>query len=143
MAALLALDVGDKRVGLAMAAEGSFVASPYLTIPRAGGRAEREIVALISQHKIEQLIVGLPLGEGGEKNEQCLKVESFCRRIQKRVQIEIQFVDEYVSSYEAEEKLRLAGTSGKHLKRDGLLDAASAAIILQSYIDAELSRGKP
>ena len=140
MSLLLALDVGDKRVGVAMAAAGSTIATPHATLLRAAGRAEREILALISRHKVERLIVGLPLSDSGEKNEQCLKVESFCRRLQKRIDIEIVFVDEYASSHEAEELLRRAGNSGKQLKKSGLLDAASAAIILQAYIDAERAR---
>lgn len=140
---LLALDVGDKRVGIAMAAEGSFMATPHSTLLRAGGKAERAILDLIAQHKVQHLVVGLPLSDSGEKNEQCLKVESFCRRLQKRVEIQIHFVDEYSSSYEAEEQLRRSGKSGKRLKKEGLLDAASAAIILQTYLDAERDRKSP
>ncbi|MBN8549185.1 MAG: Holliday junction resolvase RuvX [Deltaproteobacteria bacterium] len=137
MTVLLALDVGDKRVGIAMAGAGSSMATPHSTVERAAGRAEREILALIKQHKIERMVVGLPLSDDGQKNEQCLKVERFCRRLQKRVQVDIQFVDEYASSYEAEEKLRSAGVSGRQLKKDGFLDAASAAVILQSFLDAQ------
>lgn len=140
MPTIIALDVGDKKVGVAIAAEGSFIATPHATFDRVGGRAEKEILSLIARHKIERMIVGLPLSDTGEKNEQCSKVENFCRRLQKRVKIEIYFVDEYATSFDAEEKLRLSGASGKHLKKSGRLDAASAALILQAYLDTEHGR---
>lgn len=138
---LVALDVGDKRVGVAVADAESTMAFPHAVYPRAAGRAEREILSLLEKLTCSLLIVGLPLSEGGKKNEQCHKVERFCERLKKRSKVDVYYVDEYASSAEAESMLRargrkLVGAGGK-----GLIDAASAAIILQRYLD-EISSEK-
>lgn len=135
--ALLGLDVGDKRVGVAMLSKGGMLATPVGTFLRAGGKAESEILTLISKHSIETVVVGLPLSDDGEKNEQCQKVEAFCRRLGKRIQVRIEFVDEYSSSYDAEEKIRSSGKRAKALKQKGIIDAAAATIILQTYLDRD------
>ena len=109
------------------------------TYARTGGVAEREILALIEKHSIRLLIVGLPLSDDGKKNEQCLRVENFCRRLKKRVEVAIEYVDEYASTYEAHEKLGLSGSSVQAARKSGRIDAASAALILQAYLDSHRS----
>ncbi len=135
-APILGLDVGDKRVGVAVTDQGLLLAHPVATYERAAGKAEREIIAIIEARKVSTVVAGLPLSDDGEKNQQCEKVESFCRRLQKRVDVKLEFVDEYASSYEAEARLRSAGSRGKDMKRSGKLDAAAAVLILQSYLDS-------
>jgi putative Holliday junction resolvase len=139
---LVGLDVGDKRVGVAVADVDSGLAFPYAVHPRAAGRAEKEILALLGSLGCSCVIVGLPLSEGGEKNEQCLKVERFCERLKKRAQLDVYYVDEYASSAEAEDLLRARGRTLQGNAGKGLVDAASAAIILQRYIDQISSKNK-
>ncbi len=136
MAAYLGLDVGDKRVGTALAESEVKLASPHLIFDRAGGKAEREIIRLVGERSVNQIVVGLPLNEDGSLNEQCLKVQNFCRRLQKRLSIEIVYVDEYLSTVESEEKLagKKRPPRGKGRQK---LDAVSATIILQRYLDDE------
>src|SRR5215213_5831390 len=95
---LLCLDVGDKRVGVALGSAVPKTVKPLCTLERAAGKAEREILKIIEKHGIKHLVVGLPLNEDGTINEQCVKIEKFCGRLKKRSGVEIVFVDEYASS---------------------------------------------
>ncbi len=133
---ILGLDVGDKRVGLALSDEKEKFSYPQGTLLRAGGKAEKEILRLIEDKQIKTLVVGMPLGEHHESNEQCKKIESFARRISKRSQVKLKFVDEYGTSEEAMELLRNRGMREKKMKEKGVIDALSASIILQTYIDS-------
>lgn len=134
-APIIGIDVGDKYVGVAMSDLSCSLASPVGTFTRAKGEAEQKLIRLLADHKVELLISGLPLAANGKKNEQCLKVENFCRRLQKRIEVRIEYVDEYASTCEAEDLLRTTKRGRKSLKHSGKLDAASATVILQSYLD--------
>ena len=132
---LLGLDVGNKRIGTAFAEPGMAISVPFKTFERKGGKAESAILALIKERKIELLVAGLPLNDDNSRNEQCQVVENFCRRLEKRANIKTVYVDEYATSFEAEEKLVGAGITLKSAKNKGSIDALSAAIILQLYLD--------
>ena len=141
---LLGLDVGDARVGVAIGTVLPSHAEPIATLKRAGGEAEAKILQIISDRAIETIIVGLPLGENGERTSQCSKIENFCRRLQNRTSVRIEFVDEYSSSNEAAEVLGAArGQGRRRTKKNGHgSDAVAAAIILQRYIDENAPRKK-
>ena len=131
----IGLDVGDKRVGVALSDLSGILASPFATFDRAQGRAEKAILSLYCEKSAKCLVVGLPLSEDGAKNQQCLKVENFCRRLSKRMDLKIYYIDEYASTIEAEDKL---SNRGSKRGRGGVrpdLDAASAAVILQAFLD--------
>lgn len=134
MPRILGLDVGDKRVGIALSDPSGSFATPHTTLQRAGGAAEEGILSLVKEHGVEILVVGLPLGAGGERNPQCEKVERFCRRLTKRAAIKIVFVDEHLSSEEARDRLRASGRSSFDKEE---IDAAAAALILQAHLDAK------
>ena len=131
----MGIDVGEKRVGISLSDGIGLLAHPFATFDRAKGVAEKAVIKLAKQREIDTLIVGLPLLENGEKGSQCDDVENFCRRIQKRAELRIIFVDEHLSSEEAKQRLKI-GASAKRIDRQkGVIDAVSASIILQSYLD--------
>ena len=139
---IIALDVGDSRVGVASTEPGTGIVSPVATYERANGVAEQEVLTLISRNGVTKVVAGLPLSEDGSRTEQCESVERFCRRLTKRAQVEIVYFDEYNSTQEAEERFResRAGRSRKKSAQErhkGVIDALAAAIILQSYLDAQ------
>lgn len=142
MRKILALDVGDKRVGVAISTEGSGIASVFGCFERAGGRAEGEILRLIDKENVFRLVVGLPLSDDGAENPQCAKVRAFCKRIIKRSPVELTFVDEYLSSVEAEQRLRDEGRVDGRAISKGAIDEASAALILQSFLDNDSTKGR-
>lgn len=139
---ILGLDIGDSRVGVASSEDNSGVATPLVTLERANGVAEKELLRLIAAHSIKTLVAGLPLSEDGKRSPQCESVEKFCRRIMKRASVEVLYLDEYGSTSEAEERFRESreGRSRKKSAEErhkGVIDALAAAIILQSYLDAQ------
>ena len=139
---ILGLDIGDSRVGVASCEDSSGIATPLITLERANGAAEKELLRLIAVHSVKVLVAGLPLSEDGTRSPQCESVEKFCRRISKRVAVEVRFIDEYSSTAEAEERFRESrvGRSRKKSAQErhkGVIDALAAAIILQSYLDAQ------
>ena len=135
MTLFLGLDVGDVRVGVALSDPSALIASPLDTFLRAKGHAEQEVIKLINARAIKTVVVGLPLDEAGNSTKQGEKIKNFCRRLQKRVSVEIVFVDEYCSSIEAESHIKLYKKRKQQGK--GVIDQISASIILQSYLDTK------
>ena len=139
MGRLLSLDIGDKRVGVAVCDETQTLARPLLTVKRASKQADfARIAALCREHAIEKVIVGLPRTLRGEEGPQAQRVRRYAAELQLALNLPIDFWDERFSSVEAEE--RLAAASRKRARSlhpaTGVIDAAAAAIILQEYLDA-------
>lgn len=127
----MSLDVGDERVGVALA--DSSIAIPHAFATYVRGEAEAKILSLINERKIEKVIVGIPLDDDGTEGPQCQKVRTFAKRLKKRCQAEFVYIDEYASSEEAKERIR---ESGRRITDKGMVDAAAAAIILQRYLES-------
>ena len=129
-AVLIGLDVGDVRVGVAVFRAG--IVLPKDTYLRAQGEAERKILELIAEISPAQIIVGMPYGENGERTEQSEKTERFCQRLRRRTMVPVITIDEYGSSGAANDLLAHKPTRNR---KGGMIDAQSASIILQSFID--------
>lgn len=132
----LGIDYGTKRVGVAISS-GSSGATPLATFATESGVAEKELLKLITEREITTLVVGLPLNEQGERTEQCDKIERFCRRITRRIKIELIYVDEHLTTVEAAERLKSRGINPAKKGNEGLLDQTAATIILQEYLDSK------
>lgn len=130
MSKILALDIGRKRIGLAMCDTELPIPEPLYVLERAGKYAEKMILEILQRHSIQTLVVGLPLGEGNEETAESESIRRYVARFEKRAAIKIEFVDEYASSEEALEALRHKSGSKK-----GMLDSVAASIILQRYLD--------
>ena len=131
---IIALDVGDVRIGVAIADALLLSVSPHCTFTRAQGEAEKRIAELIVEIEPRLLIVGIPLSQQGERTEQCERVERFIRRLVRRTSVPVAYVDEYLSSEEAKERLQLSPRMERSLRAEGALDAAAAAVILEDYL---------
>ena len=135
MTRVMALDVGDKRIGVAISDPTRFLASPLCTVERDASSSEiQQIEKLVESHQASELLVGMPLQLSGHKGIQARLVEGFINNLAKRLPIPIQSIDERFSTVEAERMLRQIGktpSTDKHL-----VDSISAVIILQSYLDA-------
>ena len=128
---ILGLDVGDVRVGLAIANTTTKLVKAENTLIRAKNQALDAIIRLCAERSITQIIVGLPLSEDGSENLQCERVRAFVRRISKRSQLSIRYVDEYLSSQEAEQRLIDQNQHRPIIKEQ--IDAYAAVIILERY----------
>lgn len=140
MTRLLALDVGDERIGVALSDEGGQLARPLMVISRRAGPASfRRIAALVAEHGVGCLIVGLPLLPDGREGRQAASVRAYVRGLQGYVQAPIILWDERDSTAEAHEVMAANRPRARRLR--GPDDAVAAAVILQRYI-AESEGGK-
>ena len=130
--AILGLDVGDKRIGVALA--DGLLAIPLTVLNRAGEESDMEkLLALAREHGAERIVVGLPLSMNGNIGRQAEKVLAFSRALARHVDIPVDTWDERLSTVSAERLLLNSGM--KREKRKGKRDAMAAAIILQAYLD--------
>jgi putative Holliday junction resolvase len=130
--AILGLDVGEKRIGVALA-EG-ILAIPLTVIDRRVEETDMELImALVKEYRAERIVVGLPRLMNGNIGTQAEEILSFCGALAEHVDIPVDTWDERLSTVTAERLLIDAGMKRK--KRKGKLDAMAAAIILQAYLD--------
>lgn len=136
MARILGIDHGTARIGLALCDEMELVASPLKTLD-AGGDPLREIAEIVQGRQVEKIVVGLPLRMSGEHGEAAARVEKFVEKLGKalRHEVPIEWVDERLSSVEAEASLSRAGITDRHARRE-VVDQLAAVIILQEYLNS-------
>jgi putative holliday junction resolvase len=134
MRRLMGLDIGDKKIGVALSDPTEVLATPLTTIIRVTDDiALKEINRLAKKHDISRIIIGLPYSLDGSIGKQAEKVLFFTKQIEKETGIEIAMQDERLTSVSADQKLREAGKKGRKLKSE--MDAAAASVILQAYLD--------
>jgi putative Holliday junction resolvase len=134
MGRYMALDVGDRRIGVALSDPLQILASPLLIIIRTSDEhALLEITGLVNKHGVEKLIVGMPYSLDGTIGPQAEKVLLFKAKVAAQLSIEIVLQDERLSSVTADQKLKETRKKSARLREK--IDAAAAAVILQSYLD--------
>ena len=147
MARLMALDVGEARIGVAVSDANGFLASPYSTIyvTRDEQQTWRSIQDLVIETEAERVIIGLPISLDGHIHAQGARVKTFAERLQPHLSVPFVFWDERLSTVEAQRLLAQSGQErrGKSRKQGGRkkrrsgqeIDALAAAVILQDYLD--------
>ena len=131
---LLGLDVGDRRIGVALSDPEGRLASPLTTLERGKSGSEFEaILELIRNREVGCIVVGLPRSLSGQIGPQARKVEKFIEALSRQTSVPVRTWDERFSTAAAERALAAAGRRRKELKKRR--DAAAAAIILQDYLD--------
>ncbi|MBI5406767.1 MAG: Holliday junction resolvase RuvX [Nitrospirae bacterium] len=136
---ILALDVGDKRIGVAISDELEISAHALTTITRNDRKKEiREIQELISEYNVEEIVVGMPVMMNGSVGIQAEKVGRFVDELKKEVQMPIKLFDERLSTRLIEKTLIDADMSRE--KRKKVIDKLSAVIILQDYLSSREGR---
>ena len=135
---VLAIDVGQRRVGLAISDRSRTLARPLTTLAVTPADAVDRVAHKIAQLAAEEdgvaeIVVGLPVRLDGSSNEQTAHVSAFVAALQARTTLPVRTADERLTSREAES--RLAVNERDWRKRKERLDAAAAAIILQEYLD--------
>lgn len=133
---VMGLDFGKARIGIALSDIMGFLASPLTTLKRTNLENDINFLKdIIVKNDVKTVVVGLPLEMSGNKGEIANLAEEFAENLKKETNTEIVFVDERLSSVEAEEQLKLTIKSWE--KRKQLLDQVSASIILQTYLDSK------
>ena len=131
---LLGLDVGDRRIGVALSDPEGRLASPLTTLERSKSGSEfTAILELVRNREVGCIVVGLPHSLSGRIGPQARKIEEFIEALSRQTSVPIRTWDERFSTAAAEKALSAAGRRRKELKKRR--DAAAAAIILQGYLD--------
>ncbi|MBN1261046.1 MAG: Holliday junction resolvase RuvX [Anaerolineae bacterium] len=128
----LALDLGERRIGVAVSDALGMVARPLEIFLRTSRKADfAHIGALVAAHQIDVVIVGLPFNMDGSEGRQAAWVRDYSAALAQTLTVPVEFCDERLTSEEAVDILRAQGKS----TAKGTIDAVAAAVILQSYLD--------
>lgn len=131
---LIGIDVGRKRIGLAQSDLLQTIASPIGAF--SGGEIFKKIQDIVKQGPVKKFVIGWPIKLSGEEGESVHMVQSFIGELKKMFpDIEIVTLDERFTSVMAKQALIKSGIPKKKRREKGRVDAAAAAIILQSYLD--------
>lgn len=135
---LLALDVSERRIGLAITDGPTTPPQPLFTYQRTTrARDVAQCAEWVRAYHIGALVIGLPLNMDGTAGEKAQWMTRFAREVQQRVQIPVFLQDERLSTVEADELLQQAGASRQ--AREERVDAVAAALILQRFIEENQS----
>jgi putative Holliday junction resolvase len=132
---VLALDLGSRRIGVAVSDVTGTLASPVTVLSRSGQRPDDHdrIAGLVAEHEAERVIVGLPLSLDGSVGSAARGVLDEVDDLRRRLPVPVETVDERFTTVTAHDQLREAGKTGR--QRAGVIDSAAAAVLLQSWLD--------
>jgi putative holliday junction resolvase len=134
----LGIDYGDARIGLAISDDLGMMAHPLEPVDVAEVEsAETRIAEIAREKRVDKIVMGLPLRMDGSEGTAVEKVKAFIERLRSRIdqRIEIIFIDERLSTVEAQRSLREAGRTVRNSR--SIIDQAAACIILQDYLDQQ------
>ena len=130
----LGLDIGHRRIGVAGCDRLGLLVTEITTLQCKSFQAVVEsLCTLIEQRQVTLLVVGMPYTMNGETGKQAKRVRSFAERLSSTLQLPIEYVDERLTSFQAEQMLLAEGITPSRNK--GLIDRKAAAIILQQWLD--------
>ncbi|HEX6423054.1 MAG TPA: Holliday junction resolvase RuvX [Acidimicrobiales bacterium] len=137
----IALDLGTRRIGVALSDSAGTVATPYETVQRSGDRARdhRRIADLAAEAGAEAVVVGLPLSLDGSIGPAAQAILDEVGQLRAALPIEVVTWDERLSTVEAERSLRAMNVRKGDRRR--VVDRLAATVILQSWLDAGQPRG--
>ena len=131
---LLGLDLGEKTIGLALSDTTLLIATPLSTIQRAKFTRDAEnLAAIIEEHDVGGLVIGLPINMDGSEGPKCQSARQFAANILERMEIEIAFWDERLSTVAVTRTMIEADMSRARQKQ--AVDKMAAAYILQGALD--------
>ena len=130
----LGIDYGTKRIGVAVSDETGSLAFPLTTI-HAGDAALGEIIMIINKHEVEEIVLGESRDLEGKKNIVMKDIEQFKKDLAGLAQLPVRYEPEFFTSALAARQFAPEAKSRKDAPSQDKLDAAAAALILQSYLD--------
>lgn len=132
----IGVDLGSKRIGLAVSDSGGALAVPLGTLERSGRWAEDHaaIAAAVAESEAEVVVVGMPLSLDGSEGPAARRTARELKVLRRTLGVPAETYDERLSTVEAESSLRAADT--KASRRSQVIDSAAASVILQGWLDA-------
>lgn len=130
----MSLDLGEKRIGIALSDPTRLVATPHSVMTRKS-RAEdfARLSRFIVDNQVTLIVMGLPITMAGHEGDRAAWVRDYAADLQRHVSVPIEFWDESLTTKQAEASLRAQGRSGRKIKQS--VDAVAAALILQAFLD--------
>ena len=136
---VLGLDLGSKRIGVALSDPEGAIASPLTTLERKGGvRDLAALTELVRAHEVGEIVVGLPLHMDGRRGPEAEAAKRFARSLAEATGLPVDTLDERWTTVEAERALRESGRRGK--KRRAVIDAVAASILLRTWLERRSRR---
>ena len=136
MAILLGLDVSDTRIGVALSDALGVAAHPLCTLTRKNRQVDLIAISdLVSIHKVERVVIGLPISLDGTIGTQAEKIQKFAKRLEHVLDVPIEFQDERFTTAEAEDILRELNKDTRAQKE--LIDEVAAVLILKDYLNSD------
>lgn len=134
MARIMGLDVGDKTIGVALSDPLFVTAQPFETIRRTKAKADiNRLEEIVKEKEVEQIVVGLPKNMNNTMGPQSMKVISFVDLLKNRIDIEIVYEDERLTTVQSESVLIDMNVRRENRKKQ--IDNIAASFILQSFLD--------
>lgn len=133
----LGIDLGEKRIGVALSDSGGLLATPYEVVLRTGDRDQdrARLATLVEETEAEIVVVGLPLSLDGTMGTAASRAVHEVDELRSLLDVDVVTWDERLSTVEAERRLRTAGVSGRRQRH--VVDQVAATVILQSWLDAD------
>ena len=139
----LGVDLGSRRIGVAVGDATGTLASPLEVVERSGDEASdhRRLAALVAEYEAEVVVVGLPLSLDGSHGPAATAYQAEAQRLGARLSVPVETYDERFTTVTAEQQLRDAGVRGPARRK--VIDKVAAAVLLQAWLDARALRPSP
>ncbi|MBN1621089.1 MAG: Holliday junction resolvase RuvX [Endomicrobiales bacterium] len=136
MSRILAIDYGKKRIGLALSDPLGITANPLSVLHRKSLSEDiKKIKSIIEEKEVGKVVLGLPLNMDGTPGILTEEIKSFAKKIEKEVNIDVEFHDERLTTHEAE-NLLIEEANMSREKRKKIKDKIAACLILKSYLES-------
>ncbi len=135
----MGLDVGDRRIGVAISDPLGLTAQPLLTLIRTNRRQDlKSLQRVIRKYSCIEIVVGNPLYMSGDQSPQAAKAQAFAQVLREETALPVHLWDERLTTTEAHRHLHASGLAGTHHR--AVVDQVAAVLILQSFLDARRAR---
>lgn len=139
---VLAVDLGTKRIGLALSDPDGVIASPLFVLQRQGGKADlAEVADIAKDYEAGEIVVGLPVNLRGEEAEAAQNARREIATLQKLTPLPVVVCDERLTSAVAQRGLREGGLSSRQQR--GMVDKLAATVLLQTYLEGKRRTDEP
>lgn len=140
MPRLIGIDLGTRRIGVAVCDSDGRVATPYAVLTRTHDEADAKAIAEIAALEgAKTVVLGLPLSLDGTKGNSALVAEAFGEKL-REAGARVRFWDERLTTVEAEKRLKGRGQTMKGKQRRAVVDKVAAAVMLQAFLDANVKK---
>jgi len=138
--AVLGIDWGERRIGLAVSDPGGVIATPVGTVVSAGRKKDiAAIRTVVEARGVDEIVVGLPVHMDGRRGEAAEAATRFARALAQSLALPVETLDERWTTAEADRALREGGPSGRR-KRKESIDSMAATILLRTYLALKENR---